>query len=666
MIGPKKSVSSGDRTGKRKTGRLRSLGEKAYRVTRKGNAAFWTIIWRFSWRAATVPVLIVIFSVAYYYTKLPEIDQLYDGRTYGSTVVLDRHSKPFAWRGDQYGGSVTTDSVSPRLLEAILSIEDHRFYRHFGISPRGIFGAMYINIREGRNALEGHGGSTITQQVAKLLCFGEQFDPRSWNSKAEFEQECRQTSLWRKLKEVPFSFALELRYTKDEIFALYLNRVYLGAGANGVEAASRRYFDVPSSHLNTQQGAMLAGMLVAPSRYAPTRSLDLAQRRAATVIDQMVRRGYLSPSEAAIAKITPAVLSTAAEKKTGGYFVDWVIESGPGFLNRNQTEDFIIETTYDGEIQKVVDDAVKHVFETMVRADSKSQVAVVVMSPDGAVRALLGGRNIAASGLYNRAASAKRQTGSLFKPFVFATAIEAGMNYNNVVRDQPISLNVPGSGIWSPRNYNNRSWGELTLTDALAHSVNTIAVRVSESVGRENVRQTARRLGIRSFINPGPALALGTSEATLLEMTGAYAGIRNGGWSVQPHGLASIRLSDSDTVLMEHRGESGTRVLSGSTSRQLVYMMHKVISDGTGQRAKIDWLEVAGKTGTTQEARDAWFIGFSGHYVVGVWMGNDDNTPLTGVTGGGLPAVIWQEIMAGVHADLEPRPLPFPEEYELQ
>lgn len=608
--------------------------------------------------------VLFIASITFYFARLPEIERLYDGRTHGSTVILDRNSEPFAWRGDQFGGPVTVSSVSPKLVKAVLSIEDHRFYSHFGISPRGIVGAMIINIREGRNALVGHGGSTITQQVAKLLCFGEVYDSQEWHSKAEFEQECRRTTLWRKLKEVPFSVALELRYTKDEILALYLNRVYLGAGATGVEAASRRYFDIPASQLSTQQAAMLAGMLVAPSRYAPTNSIDLARKRAEVVIDQMARREHISIAEAEIAKSTPARLSTTAEKKNGGYFVDWVIESGPGFLNRNQTEDFVIRTTYDGAIQKAVDDAVRHVFETMVIPDSTAQVAVVVMSPDGAVRAMLGGRNIVASGLYNRAVNARRQTGSLFKPFVYATALERGFRHGDVVLDSPITINVPGTGRWTPRNYNNRSWGELTLTEALAHSVNTIAVRVSESVGRDNVRQTARGLGVKSPIAPGPAMALGTSEATLLEMTGAYAGIRNGGWRVQPFGLSDIRLSESDTVLMEHRGNPGDRAISGMSSRQLVYMMHRVMTEGTGRRANIEWMQVAGKTGTTQEARDAWFIGFSGYYVVGVWMGKDDNKPLTGVTGGGLPAEIWREIMVRIHEGLEPSPLPFPAEEE--
>jgi len=604
--------------------------------------------------------LILGGSVFFYFTNLPDIEKLYDGRTYGSTIALDRYDEPFAWRGYQFGGPVTARSVSPHLVNAILSMEDHRFYRHFGLSPRGIVGAMMINLREGRGALDGHGGSTITQQTAKLLCFGETFDPELWESQSRFEQECRKTTLWRKLKEVPFSLALELRYTKDEILALYLNRVYLGANATGVEAASQRYFDIPASALTIQQSAMLAGMLVAPSRYAPTKSLDLAQERAGFVIDQMTRRGFLSNIEAAVAKDIPAGLSSAAEKRTGGYFVDWVIENGPGFLNRNQTDDFVVRTTYDGEIQKAVDDAVKHVFKTKVKDDSDAQVAVVVMSPDGAVRALLGGRSIEAAGLFNRAVNASRQTGSLFKTFVYAAAVEWGMNYDDIITDSPITITIPGQEPWSPRNYKDISWGDLTLTEALAHSVNTIAVRISETVGRDLVVNTAQQLGIQSPIAPGPAIALGTSEATLLEMTGAYAGIRNGGWRVTPYGLKSIKMSDTDTSLMEYKGNPGIRVLSGPSSRQLVYMMHKVVTDGTGRRAGIPSMDVAGKTGTTQEARDAWFVGFSGYYVVGVWMGNDDNKPLEGVTGGGLPAEIWREVMVRIHEGLAPRPLPFP------
>ncbi len=625
-------------------------------------AVMWVIRfgWGFGWRAALVLGLILSGSVFYYYVNLVDIEELYDGRTYGATIALDRYNEPFAWRGYQYGGPVTAGSVSPHLVNAILSMEDHRFYKHFGLSLQGIMGAILINLREGRGAFEGHGGSSITQQTAKMLCFGETFDPQLWESQSRFEQECRKTTLWRKFKEIPYSLALELRYTKDEILTLYLNRVYLGASATGVEAASQRYFDIPAHALTIQQSAMLAGMLAAPSRYAPTKSLDLAQQRAGIVIDQMVRRGFLSEIDAAVAKDMPAGLSSAAEQRTGGYFVDWVVENGPGFLNRNQTDDFVIQTTYDGDIQKAVDDAVKDVFATKVKDNSNAQVAVVVMSPDGAVRALLGGRDIEAVGLFNRAVNADRQTGSLFKPFVYAAAVEWGMNYDDIITDSPITITIPGQEPWSPKNYNNKSWGDLTLAEALAHSVNTIAVRISEAIGRDLVIETARQLGIRSPIAPGPAIALGTSEATLLEMTGAYAGIRNGGWRVQPYGLRSIKMSDTDTSLMEHKGNPGIRALSGPTSRQLVYMMHKVVREGTGRRADVASMEVAGKTGTTQESRDAWFIGFSGYYVVGVWMGYDNNRPLQNVTGGGLPAEIWHEVMLRIHEGLEPRPLPFP------
>ncbi len=616
------------------------------------------LIWRLVSRSALVVVLLVGLAVAYTYTTLPGAMDLLDGRARGSVTLLDRDGEVFAWRGDQFGGAITADTVSPHLKNAIVATEDKRFYWHPGIDPRGIASAIRINLREGRGPLSGHGGSTITQQTAKLLCLGEPYDPDQWDSEAAYEADCRRTTLWRKVKEAIFAMAMEAKYSKDEILTIYMNRAFLGAGARGFEAASQRYFGKSAAEVSPAEAAMLAGLLVAPTRYAPTNDLGRSQNRAAVIVRLMEEQGYLDAAAAQSALANPAELSEAAEQKAGGYFADWVMSSGPDFFTRNTTEDVIIRTTLDRRIQRAAEEALTHVFETRVREGSKAQAAIVVMSADGAVRGMVGGRKTKVSGAFNRATQALRQTGSAFKPFVYAAAMELGHEPNSTVVDEPLTLDVPGSGPWSPKNYTNNHYGRVTLTEALQNSLNIPAVKVSEAVGRENVRKIASDFGIESDLDAGPALALGTSESTLIEMTGAYAGILNGGSSVTPYGLVELRIQGENAPMMEADGGIGERVIREEAAQKLIYMMHQVVAEGTGKRAQIPGWEVAGKTGTTQAARDAWFLGFTAEYVAGVWMGYDDNTPLTGVTGSGLPAEIWRETMQRVHEGLAPRPLP--------
>jgi len=617
------------------------------------------LIWRLAWRSTAVLLLIVGLSVFYFYSTLPPVSDLLDVRTRGSVTMTDRNGEVFAWRGEQFGGQITADTVAPVLKNAIVATEDKRFYRHFGISPRGIASAVRINLSEGRGPLQGHGGSTITQQVAKLLCLGTPYDPAGGLSESEYEAECRRGTMWRKIKEMPFAFAMELKYSKDEILTIYFNRAYLGAGARGFEAASQRYFGKSAAEVNAPEAAMLAGLLVAPTRFAPTNNLQRAQDRAAVVLGLMAEQGYISATDAQVARAAPAELSAAAEARAGGYFADWVMDRGPSFLMRDTTEDVIIRTTFDQKIQSAAEDALNSVLDERLSPESNVQAAIVVMSADGAVRAMVGGRKFrGVAGQFNRAIMASRQTGSSFKPFVYATALELGYSYNDRVMDAPLTINVPGSGPWSPKNYTKNYRGEVSLTQALAMSLNTPAVRVSESVGRENVRRVAEDFGIESDLAVGPALALGTSESTLIEMTGAYAGILNGGSSVKPYGLTELRLMGDELPLMGQEGGLGERVISEAAARQLTYMMYQVVEIGSGRRAALPDRQVAGKTGTTQAARDAWFLGFTSDYVAGVWMGNDDNTPLKGVTGGGLPAAIWRETMLRIHEDLPVRPLP--------
>lgn len=634
---------------KRKAAPKRNIISRAIRWVFRTLAG---IIWWFTWRGALAGTLVLGLWTGFYYVQLPAMEQQLDGRARGSVRLLDRYGNIFAWRGEQFDGSLRAQTVSPSLRNAVVATEDKRFYSHLGISPRGIASAIRINLREGRGPLSGHGGSTITQQVAKLLCLGETDST---------EAECRRNSMWRKIQEVPFSFAMELKYAKVDILTIYLNRAYLGAGAYGFEAASQRYFSKSARDLTNAESAMLAGLLTAPSRYAPTRNLERAQNRASVVIGLMETQGHLTRVEAEIARAAPATLSHTAQVLIGGDFADWVMtmdgDEVMQAFTRDTAEDVEILTTFDPAIQRAAEEALAFIFETKVREGSDAQAAIVVMSADGAVRAVVGGRDIEGD-YFNRATQALRQTGSSFKPFVYGAALEAGFTPNNIVEDAPLTINVPGSGPYSPQNYNREFMGLMTMTQAMARSINTVAVRLSEEVGRERVRALATDFGITSEIANGPAVALGVSEASLLEMTGAYAGFLNGGRLSKPYGVLDLTLADGSRPFPISRSSSGRRVLSELADGYLVYMLNQVVETGSGKRAQIDGWQVAGKTGTTQGAKDAWFLGFTADFAAGVWMGYDNNTPLTGVTGSGLPAQIWHETMARVHEGRTPRPLP--------
>jgi penicillin-binding protein 1A len=617
----------------------------------------WRVLWGIAWRATAIGALILGGIVWYFYAQLPPVADLIDGRARGSVTMLDREGEVFAWRGETFGGMITAESVAPVLHDAVVATEDKRFYWHLGISPRGIASAIRINLNEGRGAFEGNGGSTITQQTAKLLCLGVEWDPAVWKAEADYERDCRQGGMWRKIKEVPFSLAMEVKYSKEEILTIYLNRAYLGAGARGFEAAAQRYFGKSAKDVSASEAAMLAGLLKAPSTFAPTGNMDRARGRANVVIGLMEEQGYLTKAEADEARANPASLSKAAKQASGGYFADWVMETTPDYLARDTTEDVVIETTLDQEMQTKAEEALAWVFENKVKDGSKAQAAIVVMSADGAVRAMVGGRNTPNAGDFNRATHALRQTGSTFKPFIYAVAMDLGLSPVDYVVDEPRCWYTAGSGNWCPQNYDKKFKGEITLTQALAESRNIPAVLLSEEVGRDLVKQVATDFGLAQNFADGPALALGVSESTLIDMTGAFAGILNGGSSVTPYGLKSLKLKGEDEELFGAGGGIGERVISEKAARALTYMMTEVMNSGTGGRARLDDREAAGKTGTTQSARDAWFVGFTSDYVVGVWMGYDDNSPLTGVTGGGLPAEIWHEVMVRINEGQPAKPL---------
>ena len=590
------------------------------------------LVFGFVWRLTAVVALVVFGAAAFFYTQLPAYDQLFDGRGVGSVTLKDTNGNIFAWRGEQYGGDLSVDQVSPHLVNAVIAAEDKRYYGHIGLDPRGIARAMYVNFQRGAFV---QGGSTLTQQVAKNVFLNAE------------------RSLERKIKEVPMALALEAKYSKAQILSVYLNRVYLGAGTYGFEAAAQRYFGKSARVVTPAEAAMLAGLLRAPSRYAPTSNIELAQGRANVIAQLMFEQGYLTEIEMLEVKANPAQLSKAAAARAGGAFADWVMERGgeDRFLDLLKAADVEIDTTFDPKIQRAAEAALADVFDKKVREGSEAQAAIVVMSYDGAVRAIVGGREKGPA-RFNRATQALRQTGSAFKPIVYAAGLEAGMSPLQILEDERINING-----WSPSNYNNRFTGPVSLRTALAKSINTVAVKVSEHAGRSNVRELATRMGLTSEMAPGPAIALGTSEARLIEMTGVFATIANQGRLATPHGVGNIYLRGDEVPIDRGNDGTGEQVITTETAGLLTHMMQSVVTAGTGGRAKLAGWEVAGKTGTTQKARDAWFIGYTSDYVAGVWMGYDDNRPLTGVTGGGLPAEIWREVMQRLHEGRTPRPL---------
>jgi penicillin-binding protein 1A len=524
---------------------------------------------------------------------------------------------------------VRLDSLPPYLVQAVLSTEDRRFYSHWGIDPLGLIRASFRNAEAG-SVVEG--GSTITQQLAKNLFLSPK------------------RTYVRKLEEVVYAIWLEQRFSKDEILELYLNRVYFGGGTYGIEAASRRYFGKSSRFVTLSQAALLAGLLKAPSRYSPTRSVKLANARVDEVLNNMVEAGFLSPEQARNASTQPLKLSARGDDTGYPYPVDWVAELLPEFVGE-QSSDLIVETTIDAGLQRVSQQALRRLLDTEGTAANAGEGAVVVLDTMGGVKALVGGRTYSTSP-FDRALKALRQPGSAFKPFVYLAALESGYTPESMAYDGPTTI----AG-WSPRNYTGLYQGEISLRDALAQSVNTVAARLAAEVGPWRVVRTARRLGIHSKLNASPSIALGTSEVTLLELTGAYAPFANGGQGVLPHIITRVRGGDGRVLYERQRSTTG-QVVALQYAAAMNDMLYATVTRGTAKRAAIDGQIVAGKTGTTQSFRDALFVGYTAHYVGGVWVGNDDGSRMNKVTGGTLPARLWHEIMLYAHRDKPPLPLP--------
>lgn len=554
---------------------------------------------------------------------LPDISSLDVIKKQRGVTVETEEGKILATYGDVYGHYVAYDQMPKHLIQAVIATEDRRFFAHNGIDIWGILRAMTKNIAAGHMV---QGGSTITQQVAKNVFLTPE------------------RSLERKVKEAILAFWLEGRFTKQEIMAIYLNRVYLGAGTFGIDAASLRYFGKPATEMNMMESAMIAGLLKAPSRFAPTSSLERAKNRAGQVLLNMVDAGMITAQQAqrVISDYNAPDSIKAVEGGHVRYFTDWVVDQLPEYVG-NVESDLIVTTTMDPKLQAFAHDAVENVIAMEGEGKNVSQGALVAMAPDGAVKAMIGGVNYGKS-QYNRAAQAKRQPGSVFKMFVYLAALEAGLTPETEVEDAPITMQV-GNKTWSPGNYTGQYKGIIPATQAFRESLNTVSVRLSQFAGVWRVAQMADRLGIPN-IPANPSIALGASEVTLLDLVAAYGHLANEGNSVKPYGIMRIRTNNNENVYIHEMGNSEP-VLARGTVEMMNYMLLDVVRRGTGTRAGIG-RPVAGKTGTSQDYKDAWFVGFTPQLVAGAWVGNDNNKSMKNVTGGNVPSMIWHDFM--VHA----------------
>lgn len=556
--------------------------------------------------------------LAWYAYDLPDFDDLYILERKSSVTLKAADGMVLATYGDLYGEHQALKSLPPALPQALMATEDRRFYSHFGIDPIGLARATFANLRAGRTV---QGGSTLTQQLAKNVFLSPN------------------RTLKRKVQELMLAFRLEHRFSKDQILEMYLNRVYFGAGAYGVEAAAQRYFDKPAAKLTLGESAMLVGLLKAPSKLAPTGNIKSAQARGAQVLRNMAEAGYITTeqAEAAIAKPTQLARSRLP-LPNARYFADWVIDEVYQLVGRDHT-DLTVYTTLDSRLQGGAERAVTTLMDREAEKQDVDQAALVALAPDGAVRAMVGGRDYIDSP-FNRATQARRQPGSAFKPLVFLTALEQGIRPDDQFVDGPIDI-----GGWKPRNYDGQYHGAMTMREAVARSINTVAVQVDERVGRDKVIETARRLGITSDLKPHPSLALGAFEVGVLELTSAYAAFANGGYAVQPYGVLEIRDGQNVQLFKRDTGGAYAHMIGGDALGDLNDLLRGVIERGSGRAAAIG-RPAAGKTGTTSDYRDAWFVGYTPDLVAAVWVGNDDNSPTKKVSGAGLPSLIWRSFMS--------------------
>jgi penicillin-binding protein 1A len=560
---------------------------------------------------------------------LPPIQSLEIPKRPPTIAISANDGHIFATRGEMGGAAVAIGDMPSYLPKAFIAIEDRRFYEHHGIDPIGLMRAIVANLLH-RGISQG--GSTITQQLAKNLFLS------------------RNRDLMRKLQEIMLALWLEHKFTKTEILELYLNRVYFGAGAYGVEAAAQRYFGKSARDVTLSEAALLAGLVKSPSRLAPTKNYDGAERRAQRVLAAMSEAGLLKKDVAQAAMVLGPTIVRPSAGGSSNYVADWVMDVLNDLVGLVE-EDIVVDTTIDVGLQAAAEKAVLDQLAQKGQRFGVEQGALVAMTPDGAVRALVGGRNYAEN-QFNRAVAARRQPGSTFKPFVYLTALEHGLTPDAVRDDRPIE--VKG---WRPENFNREYFGPVTLIQALANSLNSVSVRLTLELGPAAVVRTAHRLGIASRLDANASIALGTSEVSVLELVSAYAPFANGGLAVTPHVVERVRTAHGGKIVYARSKSAPERVIDPRYVAMMTAMMRETVLSGTGRRADLPGWPVAGKTGTSQDFRDAWFIGFTSQLVAGVWLGNDDNTPTKKITGGGLPVEVWSQFMRTAHRGKTPSEL---------
>jgi penicillin-binding protein 1A len=590
------------RAGRRRKSKAEALGPFARAASELGVFALTGLI-----------VLAALF--AYFASDLPDTGALWREGDAPRITLLAADGSPILVHGAAQGAPLRLSELPAHVPQAVLAVEDRNFYHHFGANPISIVRALIVNANEGEVR---QGGSTITQQLAKNVFLSSD------------------RTVKRKIQELMLAFWLERKFRKDEILTLYLNRVYFGAGAYGVDAASYRYFGKSARRLSVGEAAVLAGLLKAPSRYAPTSNPEDAGKRGRLVVEQMVEAGFLTRAQADGAIAQPIHLS-APRFEAAPYFVDFVLKEMQPLVS-GVDADFVVRTTFDPKVQAAAETGLIAGFALSGDGLSEVEAAAVVLDGEGAVRAMIGGRDYARS-QYNRATQARRQPGSAFKPFVYLAALERGETPDDTVLDAPVSV-----GAWSPGNYKDKFFGEVTLREALARSLNSAAVRVQERTGRANVRAAAKAMGWPGELNAGPSLALGVDAVSPLDLAGAYAPFANGGFRIAPYAIDRIETTDGDIVYRR----KGTMLAEAASARAIAEandMMMSVAEWGTGRAAALPGYRAAGKTGTSQNSRDAWFAGHAGGLVGVVWIGRDDNAPMDDVTGGRVPAVIWREML---------------------
>jgi penicillin-binding protein 1A len=579
----------------------------------------------------------LIFAVGLLVFALPPFSGTGDiwnrGRQHAITFT-DGNGEIIGRRGIRQDDAIPLEEIPDHVLEAVLATEDSRFYQHFGVDVQGTARATLRNARADGVV---QGGSSITQQLAKNLFLTPE------------------RSMRRKINEAFLALWIEARLSKDEILKMYLDRSYLGGGNYGVEAAAQFYFGKSIRDVTLAEAAMLAGLFKAPSRFAPHVNIEAARARANVVLYRMLDVGYITQGELFGARRRPAQVVNVPNLYSPDYFLDWAYRETLQLLDQHGLQgDYVLEvkTTLDIEMHQAAHRVVNEMLEEQGASRNANQAALVAMEPGGAIKAIIGGRDYEDS-QFNRATEAKRQAGSAFKPFVYLAALRNGFEPNSIVNDTPVWI-----GNWSPQNYNRRYSGRTTLTNALTRSINTIPVHLMRAIGRQPIIETAHLVGITSDLLSVPSLPLGTNEVTLMEMTTGYATFANSGRLATPHAVLEIRRPNGEVIYARARNAPRPRqVVPESTIADLNYMMSNVVMNGTGRRAQLGFTPQAGKTGTTQNYRDAWFIGYTAHLVTGVWFGNDDTSEMQKVTGGTLPAMTWQRFMDEALAKAEAAPL---------